>query len=114
MSTRTRRVVLPLSEWRELGARGRRGVRRAARGGQAHPDPYVARLAHAWATEVLRVETARSSRREQVTEVGLGAALLGVVGALLGPAVTGASLGGGLSRRDRRLARRLRALSASR
>jgi hypothetical protein len=104
-------VVLPLSEWRELGARGRREVRKAARRGQTHPDPYVAQLAHAWATEVLRVDGPRASRRERITEVGLGAALLAAIGALLGPAAAGASLGGGLSWRERRLARRLLALT---
>ncbi len=103
--------MLPLSEWRELGARGRREVRKAARRGQAHPDPYVAQLAHAWATEVLRVEEPRPSRRERITEAGLGAAVLAVIGALFGPAAAGASLGGGLSWRERRLARRLLTLT---
>jgi hypothetical protein len=59
VSRRTRRVVLPLSEWRELGARGRREVRKAARRGQTHPDPYVAQLAHAWATEAAGGRSAR-------------------------------------------------------
>jgi hypothetical protein len=103
--------VLPLSEWRELGTRGRREVRKAARRGQTHPDPYVARLAHAWATEVLRVEEPRPSRRERITEAGLGAVLLAAIGALLGPAAAGASLGGGLSWQERRLARRILTLT---
>jgi hypothetical protein len=103
--------VLPLSEWRELGARGRREVRKAARHGQTHPDPYIAQLAHAWATEVRRVEEPPPSSRERIAEAGLGAALLAAIGALLGPAAAGASLGGGLSWRERRLARRILTLS---
>jgi hypothetical protein len=104
-------VVLPLSEWRELGARGRREVRKAARGGQPHPDPYIAQLAHAWAREVLRGDGLRPSRRERITEAGLGAVLLASIGALLGPAAAGASLGGELSWPERRLARRILALA---
>jgi hypothetical protein len=101
------RVVLPLREWRELGARGRREVRTAARRGQTHPNPYVAQAAHAWATEVLRVDGLRPSGKERMTEAGLGAALLAVIGVLLGPAAAVASVGGGLSWRERRLARRI-------
>lgn len=50
------------------------------------------------------------SVRERVADVGLGGALLGLLGALLGEAFAGASLGGGLILRERRLARRLVAL----
>ena len=99
--------MLPLSEWRELGPRRRRQVRRAARRGQTHPDPYVARLPHAWATQVLRTHEPRPYPRERLAEAGLGAALLGIVGALLGPAFVGGSLSGAGGVRERRLARTL-------
>ena len=69
-------------------------MRRAARHGRPHPDPYVARLAHAWAAEVLRTPGPRPSRTERIAQLGPGAALLAVVGALLGPAAAGSSLGG--------------------
>lgn len=105
-----RRVVLPLSEWRELGHGGRRQVRRASRRGQWHPDPYVARLAYAWATQVLREHEPRPSARERLVDTGLGDALLAFLGALLGPAFVGGSLGGEGGRRERRLARRIVAL----
>ena len=81
-------------------------MRRAARQGEPHSDPYVAQLARAWATEVLRMDGPRPSGRRRVSGLGLGAALLAVIGALLGPAA-GALRVGGLSRRDRRLARRV-------
>ena len=89
-------------------------MRRAARHGRPHPDPYVARLAHAWAAEVLRTPGPRPSRTERIAQLGPGAALLAVVGALLGPAAAGSSLGGGLSWRERRLARRILGLSPHR
>jgi hypothetical protein len=106
----SRRVVLPLSEWRELGLRGRRQVRRASSHGQSHPDPYVARLAYAWASQVLREHEPRPSARQRIVDAGLGAALLTLLGALLGPAFVGGSLGGGPSLSERRLARRIVAL----
>ena len=107
---RNRRVVLPLSEWLELGGRGRREVRRAARRGQRHSDPYVASLAHAWAAEVMRLDAQRPSGRERMVDVGIGAVILAVIGALLGPLAAGGFLGGALSWPERRLARRILAL----
>ena len=103
-------MTLPLTEWRELGTSGRREVGAAARRGQTHPDPYVAHLAHAWASEVLRVDRLSLPRRERIAEAGLGPVLLATIGALLESAAIGASLGTGLSRRERRLARRIVAL----
>lgn len=99
-----RRVVLPLREWRDLGRSRRRQVRRAARRGQSHPDPYVARLAQAWATQVLREHEPRPSARDRLVDTGLAAAILAGLGALLGPAFIGGSFGGESGRRERRLA----------
>jgi hypothetical protein len=53
----------------------------------------------------------RPSGRQRIAEVGLGAALLAAVGALLGPAAAGAFLGGSLSWPEQRLARRILALT---
>jgi hypothetical protein len=103
-----RRVVLPLQEWRELGVGGRREVRRAARRGDRHPDPYVAQLAQAWAAETLRIHGIPASARERVRSGAVGVAVLAVFGSLFGPESVGASLGRGGS--DRRLARRILAL----
>ena len=104
----TRRVVLPLQEWRELGIRDRREVRRAARRGQLHPYPYVAELARLWAAETLRMHVGPSSARERVRGGVLGAAVLAVFGSVLGPEGVGASLGAAGA--ERRLARRIQAL----
>ena len=103
-------MVLPLSEWQELGARGRSEVREAARSGRRHPDPYVAQLAYAWAQEILRMAGAGRSRRERVAGAGLGAALLAAAAALLGPAAAGLAGGLGSDWQDRRLARALLAI----
>jgi hypothetical protein len=105
-----RRVVLPLSEWRELGAPRRREVRRAARRGDRHPDPYVAAVAYAWAAEVTRVDARRPSGRERIADLGIGAAILAVIGVLVGPIATGGFLGGGSGRPERRLVGRILAL----
>ncbi|TFV91285.1 hypothetical protein [Blastococcus sp. CT_GayMR16] len=104
-----RRVVLPLQEWRELGVRGRREVRRATRRGHRHPDPYVADLARAWARETLRIHGRPSSVRERAGGGVLGVGVLAVFGSLFGPEGVGASLGGAGA--ERRLARRILAVS---
>ncbi|MCW2902073.1 MAG: hypothetical protein JWO67_4338 [Streptosporangiaceae bacterium] len=110
VSKRNRHVVLPLSEWRELDARSRREVRKATRRGERYSDPYVAAVAYAWAAEVSRVDALRPSSRERIADLGIGAAIMAVIGALLGPVAAGGFLGGGLSWPERRLARRLLAL----
>jgi hypothetical protein len=102
-----RRVVLPNEEWRELGAHRRREIARHARHGRQHPDPYVAAVARAWAAQ-----TVPDAPGRQVPKVGSviawtgWAALLGLVGAVLGDAAH-ALLPGGSDWRERRLARRI-------
>lgn len=110
MPRREGRVVLPIAEWVALERRERREIRRYARRGMAHPDPYLAALGHAWATGILAppLPAARARRgAEAVVDVGIFAA----IAALLGPVAAGASLDvHGWA--DRRLARRLVRISA--
>ena len=111
MSRYDGRVVLPLLEWRELGLRGRREVRRCTRRGEAHPDKYVASLARAWATETLRVREPTPARSERVVGAAAGLALVAAIGAVLGPVAAGMAFGGN-DWADRRLARRILAVPA--
>lgn len=109
MSRNDGRMVLPLQEWRELGVRSRSEVRRCARRGTRHPDRYVAALARAWATEVLRPSEPRRPSVAGAVGADVGLALLAAIGAVLGPVAAGTSLGG-QNWRDRRLAPRILAV----
>jgi hypothetical protein len=99
-----RRVVLPLAEWQELGGRRRRQVARAARRGHAHPDPYVAAVAQAWATEFLRVHGGRRPLRVRAGDAAWSVAITALVAMLLHGAVMDP---GGSEWRERRTARRI-------
>jgi len=103
-SPRTRRVVLPNEEWRELGRRRRREVARHARHGRRHPDPYVAAVARAWAAQQAPPPP-RPPQREIAAAVGW-AALIVVAAAVLGDAAD-VLFPGGSDWCERRLARRI-------
>ena len=109
MARRPRRVVLPLEEWRELGVCRRREVRKAAKRGRRHPDPYVAAVAHAWAEQVHAPAPPTKRRWPRSLTAVLGAALIVLLALLLDDADLGGE-GGSHSWRDRRLARRILAL----
>jgi len=111
--SKTPRVYLPGKEWSDLGVRRRRQVRRAARRGERHADPYAAAVADAWARQVLRRYGDTPRERHLVLKV-LVALVLVVAGALLQEPFPGYSLDLGGGGRERRLARRIIALSATR
>jgi hypothetical protein len=87
----------PEYRWSNLTWRQRREVSRRARHRERHPDPQIARIADAWADEVLRP---RDRPRR------LGGALAVVALALVGEGdLAGGWLGMGIARR--RLAKRI-------
>lgn len=94
----TRNVSEALDSWRRLSWRQRREIVKLARGGRAHPDPRIARIAHDWALAVAPPRDDAAKWRE-LSAGALFGLLLDILLAPLGGAggqATGGALGGGL------------------
>ena len=109
------RVYLPRREWSDLGWRTRRQVARHARHGRPHPDPHVAAVARAWAEQVPDVARPRT-RRQRVRAAVSWLPTLAYLAVAVALQLDGTSVSTSTKVedwRERRLARRIRALPSS-